>query len=50
MKDNNEFTPLNGLNHLTLIHNLLIEGNDRAAFFHIGVMTEWLAEMIRKEK
>lgn len=49
MKDKNEFTPLNVLNHLTQIHNSLIDGSDRIAFYHIGVMTEWLAEMIRKE-
>lgn len=35
------------LNQVTEIHNFLINGNDRSAFFHLGVLTEELAMIVR---
>ena len=35
------------LNKVTEIHNYLMEDNDRSAFFHLGVLTEELAMIIR---
>lgn len=35
------------LNQVTEIHNFLMKDNDRSAFFHLGVLTEELAMIIR---
>ncbi len=35
------------LNQVTEIHNFLMKDNDRSAFFHLGVLTEELATIIR---
>jgi hypothetical protein len=35
------------LNQITAIHNFLINDHDRSAFFHLGVLTEELAMIIR---
>lgn len=35
------------LNQVTEIHNFLMKGNDRSAFFHMGVLTEELAMIVR---
>ena len=35
------------LNQLTEIHNFLIKGNDRSAFFYMGILTEQLAMIVR---
>jgi hypothetical protein len=35
------------LNQVTEIHNFLIKGNDRSAFFQMGILTEELAMIVR---
>lgn len=35
------------LNKLTEIHNYLIKGNNRSAFFDMGRLTEELAQIVR---
>lgn len=35
------------LNQVTQIHNFLIKGNDRSAFFHMGMLSEELAMIVR---
>jgi hypothetical protein len=35
------------LNKITTIHNFLMKGNDRSAFFDIGRLTEELAQIVR---
>lgn len=35
------------LNQVTEIHNFLMEDNERSAFFHMGVLTEELAMIVR---
>ena len=37
------------LNSVTEIHNFLIENNYRSAFFHMGILTENLASIVRKD-
>ncbi len=38
------------LNDITEIHRFLVEGNDKTAFFLMGVLTENLANRLRDKK
>lgn len=49
MKESPKVDVLAVLNSLVEIHNLLIEGNEKSAFFHLGGLTENLAARLRND-
>jgi len=38
------------LNQVTEIHNLLMDDDERSAFFYLGVLSEQLAEIVKIEE